>query len=120
MINEESVPQLDALTGKISILIFFLSHSLILAAFTSNTTLRGTIVDIVRDVIVDSLYASQTRVPNVIDYFLSVRRSFFLYFVENNYRLIRIGIAGEYEFGFDLSNICTKCIQVDNGLFREF
>jgi hypothetical protein len=42
------------------------------ATFTSNSTLRGTIVDIVRDIIIDSLYSNTARVPTVIDYFLSV------------------------------------------------
>ncbi|CAF4901450.1 unnamed protein product, partial [Rotaria sp. Silwood1] len=43
----------------------------LIATFTSNTTLRGTIVDIVRDIIIDSLYSNTARIPNVIDYFLS-------------------------------------------------
>ncbi|CAF4728974.1 unnamed protein product, partial [Rotaria sp. Silwood2] len=33
-------------------------------AFTSNTTLRGTIVDIVQDITIDSLYANAARIPN--------------------------------------------------------
>ncbi|CAF4309573.1 unnamed protein product, partial [Rotaria magnacalcarata] len=41
-------------------------------AFTSNVTLRGATVDIVRDIIIDSLYSNTARIPNVIDYFLSV------------------------------------------------
>ncbi|CAF4232817.1 unnamed protein product, partial [Rotaria sp. Silwood2] len=41
------------------------------ATFTSNITLRGTVVDIVRDIIVDSLYSNTARIPNAIDYFLS-------------------------------------------------
>ncbi|CAF4114612.1 unnamed protein product, partial [Adineta steineri] len=43
----------------------------LIASFSSNTTLRGAIVDIVRDIIIDSLYSNTTRIPNVIDYFLS-------------------------------------------------
>ncbi|CAF0758317.1 unnamed protein product [Rotaria sordida] len=43
----------------------------LIAAFTSNITLRGTIVDIIRDIIIDSLYSNTTRIPNVIDFFLS-------------------------------------------------
>ncbi|CAF3844508.1 unnamed protein product [Rotaria magnacalcarata] len=43
----------------------------LIAAFTSNVTLRGATVDIVRDIIIDSLYSNTARIPNVIDYFLS-------------------------------------------------
>ncbi|CAF1017714.1 unnamed protein product [Adineta ricciae] len=41
------------------------------ASFSSNSTLRGAIVDIIRDIIIDSLCANTVRVPNVIDSFLS-------------------------------------------------
>jgi hypothetical protein len=51
-------------------------HYISLDDFTSHTSLRGTIVDVVRDMLIDSLYANTSRIPNVIDYFLNV------YFIE--------------------------------------
>jgi len=39
--------------------------------FTNGNNLRGTVVDTVRDIIVDSFHANTMRIPNVIDFFLS-------------------------------------------------
>ncbi|CAF0761899.1 unnamed protein product, partial [Didymodactylos carnosus] len=40
------------------------------ATFSLSTTIRGSIVEVLRDIIIDSLYSTNTRIPNVIDYFI--------------------------------------------------